>query len=113
MDLLKSYNVIYGQGDNDKTGSHPRFINWMMKRGFDNGADIIVYVSDTGTFSGANLQAEIDTLSPLMVLREPVWGKVITKTLFNVVGQLLEDRPINSSLSNYRQRLAAAGLQRG
>jgi hypothetical protein len=113
MDLLWSHNVIYGQGDNDKTGSHPRFINWLMKRGFDQGADVVVYIADTVSFTGASLQTELNALSETMVLREPSWGKVIAKKLFIVVGQLLEDLNFNASLLNLRQRLIAAGLERG
>lgn len=38
--------VYYGAGDEDKTGNHPRFFNWGLKRGVDNGADVSLCIED-------------------------------------------------------------------
>lgn len=38
--------VLYGEGDNDKVGNHPRFFNWGFKRAVDYGADISIYLDD-------------------------------------------------------------------
>src|SRR4051794_17374759 len=48
---LDSHNVLYGTGDEDKTGEHPRFFNWGLKRSTDYGAEVNVYLEDVASFS--------------------------------------------------------------
>lgn len=46
FDAIDSHKVMYGKGDEDKTGDHPRFFNWGLKRATDYGADIVIHLDD-------------------------------------------------------------------
>ena len=111
---LDSYKVFYSPNDNaDKTGSHPRFWNWTLKRGFDYGADISCVITDHLMFTVAGLQLQIGRLADRRVLVVPLWGLAASARLFREVGQLREDLGFSGALDDLRARIIARGLEHG
>ncbi|KKW13398.1 MAG: hypothetical protein UY48_C0001G0019 [Candidatus Gottesmanbacteria bacterium GW2011_GWB1_49_7] len=111
---LDSYKVFYSPNDNaDKTGSHPRFWNWTLKRGFDYGADISCVITDHSLFTVAGLQLQIGRLIDRRVLVVPLWGLAASARLFREVGQLREDLGFSGALDDLRARIIARGLEHG
>jgi len=111
---LDSYKVFYSPNDNaDKTGSHPRFWNWTLKRGFDYGADISCVITDHTLFTVAGLQLQIGRLADRRVLVVPLWGLAAAARLFREVGQLREDLGFSGALDDLRARIVARGLEHG
>lgn len=58
-DDIDSYKVFYGKGDEDKTGDHPRFYNWGLKRAAGYGADVVLHLDDHTKFDLDDLEKEI------------------------------------------------------
>jgi len=111
---LDSHKVFYSPNDNaDKTGSHPRFWNWVLKRGFDYGADISCVITDHSLFTVAGLQLQIGRLIDRRVLVVPLWGLAASARLFREVGQLREDLGFSGALDDLRARIIARGLEHG
>src|SRR3990172_3452523 len=75
---LDSHNVIYGEGDEDKTGNHPRFFNWGLKRGTDYGADVVIYLIDPSQLTAAKIQAGLDLIQSGKDFIDLPWVKLIT-----------------------------------
>jgi len=111
---LDSHKVFYSPTDNaDKTGSHPRFWNWAMKRGFDHGADICAIVTDHALFTVAGLEFQVNRLVDRRVLVVPLWGLAASMRLLREVGQLREDLGFSGALDDLRARIIARGLEHG
>src|SRR3990172_63790 len=109
---LDSHKVFYSPTDNaDKTGAHPRFWNWTLKRGFDYGADISCVITDHTLFTVAGLQLQIGRLVDRRVLVVPLWGLAASARLLREVGQLREDLGFSGSLDDLRARIIARGLE--
>lgn len=98
--------VQYGEGDNDKTGNHPRFFNWGAKRGMDQGAEISLYVEDV---SRLNMKLFKAKLLGKLSLQEESFGKAISKEEFSK-GQLKEDRELSVAVSEKLERVRKGGL---
>jgi hypothetical protein len=113
MDTLMSHNVIYGVGDEDKTASHPRFVNWSIKRGLDYGAALACVVVDAAALTTVDLAAQIVRMAADedLVFIERDWGDVATPRLFRDVGQLREDVTLTASITDLNNRIAAEGLR--
>jgi hypothetical protein len=60
LDEIDSHKVFYGEGDEDKTGDHPRFFNWGLKRATDYGADFVVHLKDYTKFDVADIKKSIE-----------------------------------------------------
>ena len=112
---LVSWNVLYGSGDEDKTGEHPRFFNWLLKRGTDNGADIALYLMSAESLTAADLGEQLARLElgGGLVLMEPVWGKVGTVRLLREINQLSEPLGFTGAVADLKDRIAARGLRYG
>jgi hypothetical protein len=120
---LNSRKVLYGQGDNDKTGTHPRFWNWGLHRAFNNDeADVAGLITDISQFTVAGLQFQLNRLIDRRVLVVPLWGVLASSRLMEIVaarqpGQrvgetlLREDMPFGSALDDMRARIVARGLE--
>lgn len=109
---LDSHKVFYAARDEDKVAEHPRFFNWLLKRGTDFGADAAIYVRFPLLFSSIDLDLRLQRIiqNPDRVLLEPTWGKVGTVRLLREVGQVREDLDFDSGLTDLRARIAARGL---
>lgn len=105
--------VYYGEGDNDKIGSHPRFFNWGLKRGTDRGASVSIYISDPSVLTGTKLRQSLGKLINDTELVEEPWGKLATLRLLKQVGQLKEDRDFTSAITDLKQRVVEKGLNNG
>lgn len=112
-DALDSYKVYYGEGDEDKTGNHPRFFNWGLKRGTDFGADIVVYLDDVLQLTTTKLRNGLGKLRNDVEFVEETFGKIGTKRLLEKVGQLKEDRTFTQAITEYKQRVTQGGLKNG
>jgi len=110
---LDSHKVFYGQGDVDKTGEHPRFFNWLLKRGTDYGADVAIYLRAPTLFSAIDLDTRLQAMEADRVLLEPLWGKVATVRCLRAVGQLREDRTFDLAVDDLKARILARGLRYG
>jgi hypothetical protein len=111
---LNSYKVFYRAGDENKIGEHPRFFNWLLKRGTDHGADISLYLRSPALFGAVDLDTRLQLLQDRdIVLAEPLWGKVGTARLLRDVGQLREDRTFDDGIADLKARITARGLRYG
>ena len=116
MGLLPSYNVIYGPGDNDKTGDHARFFNWLLKRGCDYGADVVFYVRFPSLIDAADINAALARLTTTRVFLERAWGKMASVQLLQVLRALREETldeslQFDDAVTALKARLAARGLE--
>lgn len=113
LDLLDSHKVFYGAGDENKTGTHPRFFNWGLKRATDYGADVVIYVQDASRLTAANLRTALDKLINNTEFVEEQFGKVATLRLLRLIGQLKEDRNFTQAINDYKTRITRGGLNSG
>src|SRR3990167_82240 len=60
---IDSHNVLYGKGDEDKTGDHPRFYNWGLKRATDYGADFVIHLNDETKLNITQLATDLQSVS--------------------------------------------------
>lgn len=114
--LLDSYKVFYGAGDENKTGTHPRFFNWGLKRGIDHGADVVIYLSDLASLTISDLDDKAGRLADLLgtlIFTESTWGKMGHRRLLLRIGQLLEDRTFDQAVTELKARIAAQGYTSG
>ena len=100
--------VYYGP---DQPSHTRRYFNWGLKRATDYGSEIVAFLEGTSTFT-------VDDLSGAFDLREPTWGRVLTKRVQERLGVdrkavLREDLTFNQALTDLRQRIDAEGLSRG
>lgn len=108
--------VYYGEGDEDKTGNHPRFFNWGLKRGTDNGADVSIYLEDVSKFDLKKLEKKLTKLmdrNDTTEYAEDTYGKMGTVKLLKEVGQLKEDRNLSQAVAEFKQRVTQKGLKVG
>jgi hypothetical protein len=105
--------VEFGQGDNDKIDNHPRFFNWGLKRGIDQGADISVFLIDPSQLTANKIKQGINALKNDVELIDLPWVKLITKRALRVIGQLKEDGSLNEELIEYKDRMIRGGLKNG
>ena len=111
METLDSHNVIYGARDENKTGTHPRFRNWSIKRACDHGADVVALVTDHAQFTVAGLTLQIARLVDRRLLVLPLWGLAVSCRLFPLIGQFREDLNAVDALADLRARILAAGWE--
>lgn len=108
--------VYYGNDNTDKIGEHPRFFNWGLKRGTDNGADISIYLTDVSQFSAQKLSGHITAITktpdPTGFI-EDAYGKVATLKVLKTVGQLKENMTFSQAVSDLKTRITQKGLRHG
>lgn len=110
---IDSHNVIYRKGDEDKTGDHPRFFNWGLKRATDYGADVVIHLDDPTTFSVKDIDSQLPQLADKKTkteFAELPSGKMSTLKLLKEVGQLDEAKPISEAVDDLKVSIADAGL---
>ena len=71
---LDSYKVFYGKGDEDKTGEHARFFNWLFKRGTDYGAEVVAYVRSPEMLGTKDFEKQLSRINSKRVLIDASWG---------------------------------------
>lgn len=113
LDSLNSHKVFYGTGDENKTGTHPRFFNWSFRRATDYGADVVVYIDNASQLTAARLRNALDKLVNDVEFTEEQFGKVGTVRLFRLIGQLKEDRNFVQAITDYKARILQGGLNYG
>lgn len=113
---IDSAKVFYRLGDEDKTGKHPRFFNWGLKRGTDYGADICIYLDDYKKFDVSKLLPKIEKLSDKIDTTEFVDDtscKVATLKMLKDVGQLKEDQTLSNAITDLKARVVEKGYKNG
>jgi hypothetical protein len=116
---LKSRVVIYCPSqDTRKDGrpfisEHPRFFNWALKRGFDNGAEISIYLQDPSALTGTKARQALQKLVNNTEFVEESWGKIGTLKLLKQIGQLKEDRSFAEAITDFKARVTQGGLKNG
>ena len=110
---LDSHNVIYGKGDEDKTGNHPRFFNWGLKRGTDYGADICIYLDNLPQFTATKARQALQKFTNDTEFVEATFGKLASLRLLKEVGLLKEDRNLTEAISDLKTRTTGKGLKVG
>ena len=110
---LDSYKVFYGAGDEDKTGEHCRFFNWLLKRGTDYGAEVVLYLRSPALFGAIDLDTRLRAMEADRVFLEPLWGKIGALRLLREVGQLRENRVFDLAVDDLKVRITARGLRYG
>lgn len=112
--LINSGGIVqYGLGDEDKTGSHPRFFNWALKRGTDNGADISIYIEDITKISPVKARQALQKFTNDTEFVEADFGKLASLRLLKQVGQLKEDKILNDAFIDLKSRVVEKGLKNG
>ncbi len=109
---LVSHNVLYGVGDEDKTGDHPRFFNWGLKRGTDYGADITVHIEDMAKFSVEDLAIQLNTIIDPNTKEEYLDDesvKLASVTLLKETGQLDETKSKEEAIEELKDKLEVKG----
>jgi len=110
---LNSRKVFYYAPDDDKVDEHPRFLNWLLKKGTDEGADVAIYLRAPALFSAVDLDTRLRAMEADRVLLEPLWGKIMAVRLLREVGQLREDQAFDLSVDDLKARITAKGLRYG
>lgn len=108
--------VQFGIGDEDKIDTHPRFFNWSLKRGTDNGAAITILLEDVNKFTPQKLIGKLQRLADkndTTEYDEDDYGKLATLELLKKVGQLKEDRGMPAAITELKQRIVGKGLKHG
>lgn len=103
FDDIDSHNVLYRNGDEDKTGDHPRFFNWGLKRGTDYGADIVIQITDPTSFDPKTISTKLTTLEDKTnnteLIADPE-GRYGTLKLLTDIGQLDESKSVAVALTD-------------
>lgn len=114
LDEIDSHKVYYGKGDEDKTGNHPRFFNWGLKRGTDYGADLVIYLDTVLNFTVNKLKTVLSNITAQdLDLLESNWGKVGTVRLLRKIGQLDEKVSLTTAFADLKTRIISGGLKYG
>jgi hypothetical protein len=116
MGNLNSYNVIYGTGDENKTGDHARFFNWILKRGCDYGADIVLYVRFPNLLAATDINLALARLTTTRVFLERTWGKMASARLLQVLRSLREEtldegQAFDNAVEDLKARIVARGME--
>lgn len=111
---LQGRAVFYGTGDEDKTGTHPRFFNWGFKRGLENGDDFVYVISNVNNLSALTISTQITAFiqNPLNVLAENTAGQMLTPSVINT-GLLDENMDFTTALQDLITRLNNQGFTTG
>ena len=110
---IDSHKVYYGVGDEDKTGNHPRFFNWGLKRGTDYGADIAIYLDNILQFNATRARQALNKFTNDTEFVEATFGKLGSVRLLREVGQLKEDRSLTEAFTDLKTRVVQKGLKNG
>ena len=113
---IDSHRVAYGKGDEDKTGDHPRFFNWGLKRGTDYGADIVINVDDYSKINWTKLLPKLQAISDPNDLTEFIDDtavKVGSLKLLKEVGQLDEAKTKTQAFVDLKSRVTEKGFKSG
>lgn len=108
--------VQYGKGDEDKTGDHPRFFNWGLKRGTDYGADLVIHIEDISKLDFKKLLPKLQKLADradTTELVEDASGIVASLKLLKEVGQLDEGKTKAQALTELRSKVVKRGFKNG
>lgn len=113
---IDSHKVIYGVGDEDKIGDHPRFFNWGLKRGTDYGADVVIHIDDASKFDPTKISIKLDKVldeKDKTEYAEDTYGKISSLRLLKEVGQLKEDQTLLDAITDLKARVVEGGYKNG
>jgi hypothetical protein len=102
--------VDYLKGDEDKVGDHPRFFNWGLKRGTDNGAELSIYLEDVSKFNIKRLKAKLTNDTDF---DEDESCKIASVRLLREIGQLDERKARSEAISELKGRISVRGVRNG
>lgn len=114
IDKLDSHKVFYRKGDEDKTGDHPRFFNWGLKRGVDLGADVVFQLGDVEKLDITAIESQISKLADKTDTTEFVEdgsGVLTTSSVLKTIGQLDESTDKVTALEEYKLTITNAGSE--
>lgn len=74
---INSGGIVEYTAKEPLTGHHPRFFNWGLKRGTDNGADVFIYLSATVNLNTQKIKNALNKLVNNIELLEENWGKIV------------------------------------
>lgn len=100
--------VYYRAGDEDKIGDHPRFFNWGLKRGTDNGAEVVVHLEDVSKLVTEDLAVQLNTIIDPDTKEEYLEDtsvKIASLKLLKEVGQLDETKTKIESIAEMKGKL--------
>lgn len=109
---IDSHNVYYGKGDEDKTGNHPRFLNWGLKRGVDYGGKVVINLKDPKKFNSARIKGHISKLNRSSDKTEFIddeVGQLMSSRVIREVGQFNEKHP--SPIDELKSRIDKRGFK--
>lgn len=113
---IDSHKVFYMAGDEDKTGDHPRFFNWGLKRGTDYGADVVIHIDDASKFDPTKIAIKLSKVADekdKIEYAEDTYGKISSLKLLKEVGQLKEDQTLSYAITDLKSRVVEKGYKNG
>lgn len=111
---IDSHNVLYRAGDEDKTGDHPRFFNWGLKRATDYGAEAVIHLENVGKFNIHDLPFKLTQAidpSDKTEFIEDAASKITTLKLLKEVGQLDERKSKDEAISDFKEAVLEKGME--
>lgn len=108
--------VYYGEGDEDKIGDHPRFFNWAMSRGMNDGADVVLYLEDVLELDMTRLSTKLSALRSTKNKTEFVedtYGKMATQKLYSKVSRLDETKQLSEAITEMKADVEEKGMLNG
>lgn len=116
MDLLDGHKVIYGAGDEDKTGDHPRFFNWGTKRATDFGAEAVIHLEDYTRFNPklviTSLEKVLDKNDSTEIVDDQSM-KLVSVKFLREQGQLDETKTKTEAFEEYKGKVEQKEVKHG
>jgi len=108
--------VYYLKGDEDKTGDHPRFFNWGLKRGTDYGAEIVIHLEDYKKLKVEDLPFYLNSLidpNDTTEFAEDQSSKFSTLRLLKEIGLIDENKTKEDGIIELKQKVKDKGWKNG
>lgn len=113
---LDSHKVFYGAGDENKTGEHPRFFNWLFKRATDYGAEVVCFVRFPTLFASADIDVALARITTTRLLLVRTWGFMVSVRLLRALRAMGEEtldegQAFDNAIDNLKTRMQARGME--
>lgn len=101
---LESRVVFYGNNDQDKTGEHPRFLNWGLKKGAEHRTNAIIYIKNANQLTASSLDNELDLIDTAL-LSEISSSIIIAGSVYADFGLLNESLTFANAIIDLENRI--------
>lgn len=110
MNQVPSYRTLLYRA----TATSGRMWNWSVRRGIDDGADAVAYLSTTAQFTATTINAAMAKMPPRHFLENEPFGQVVSiRWLLSILPLLDDSQTYANLITAYKARAAADGLVNG